>query len=113
MRILVRIEVLIHILQHVFYAYLLAITDAPHTVKLQSLDDCRFKNEYSRGTRTTNKINAMRVKVRYRFGENTVMPCVEHAYTVRPYQGCTVFVARADDELFQFCSRFCLFAEAC
>ena len=44
------VEVLVHKLQHVLNAYLLAVADAPHRVELQALGHGRLKDEHRRGS---------------------------------------------------------------
>ena len=57
---------IVHVLQHILDADLLAVTDAPDAVELQSLDDSTFENEHRRGTRAGNEINAQRIQMRDR-----------------------------------------------
>ena len=53
------IEMLVHILQHVFDADLLAVADTPHTVELQSLDDGTLQDKHGCSTRATDEIGAL------------------------------------------------------
>ena len=48
-RVVLGVEVLVHILQHALDAYLMTVTDRPYTIESQSFSNGTFKNEYSRG----------------------------------------------------------------
>ena len=50
------IEVLVHILEHVLDADLLAVADTPDRVELQTLLDGRLQDEDGRGARTADKV---------------------------------------------------------
>ena len=51
LRVGLRIEVLVHILQHVLDTDLLAVADRPHAVELKALDDGTLEDEDGRSTR--------------------------------------------------------------
>ncbi|MPN29337.1 hypothetical protein SDC9_176790 [bioreactor metagenome] len=82
----VRVKVLIHILQHIFYPYLFGITYRPSRVKLQSFYQGRFHDEDRRSSRTRNKVYSLGIQIRNRLSENTVVTSVEQADAVRPNQ---------------------------
>ena len=92
---------LIHILQHVLDANLLAVADAPDTVELKSLADGTLEDEYRRGTRATDEIDTLRVQMGDGQREDTVMMAVEQSDAVRPYQGSAILLAGVEDALFE------------
>ena len=59
LRVVLGIEMLVHILQHVFDADLLTIADTPHAVELQSLDDGTLQDKHGCSTRATDEIGAL------------------------------------------------------
>ena len=71
-----RIEVLVHILQHILNANLFAIADAPHTVELQTLDNGTLKDEHRRCTRPADEVNSLRVQIRDGEREHTMVVAV-------------------------------------
>ena len=50
MRVSLRVEILIHILEHIFNTILLAVADAPYRVEGQTFHHSRLKDEHGRGT---------------------------------------------------------------
>ena len=60
LRVVLGIEMLVHILQHVFDADLLTIADTPHAIELQSLDDGTLQDKHGCSTRATDEIGALR-----------------------------------------------------
>ena len=106
------VKVLVHILQHVLNTYLLAVTNAPHAVKLQALYHRTLQNEHRRSARSRYKVNALWVQVWYWQREHAVVIAVQQSYAVWSYQRRTVFLARVQYVLLQLCSRLCLLAES-
>ena len=92
---------IVHILQHVFDTNLLAVADAPDTVELEPLDDGTLEDEDSRSSRAADEIDALRIQMRYRQGEHTVVVTVQQADAVRSDEGCTIGLASVEDTLFE------------
>ena len=87
------VKVLVHVLQHVLYANLLAVAYRPHAVELQPLDDGTLEDEHCRGTGAADEVDALRVQVRDGEREDAMVTAVQQADAVRPYQGCPVMLA--------------------
>ena len=111
MRVALGIEILVHILQHVFDTYLLAVADAPHAVEGKSLRHSRLKDEHCRGSRTADEVDTFGVERGDGFGEDAVMPGVHQSDTVRAYEGGTILLAGVENFLLQGSTSLCLFAE--
>ena len=62
-RVCLRIEALVHILQHILDTNLFAVADAPHAVKLQTFDNSTLQNEHRCGARARDKIHTLRVQI--------------------------------------------------
>ena len=105
------VEMLIHVLQHIFNAYLLAVADTPDRAELQALDDGRLKDEYGGGTTAADEIHTLGVELGDGLGEHAVVPLVEQADAVRTNQRSTVSLATVEDALFQRRTRLCLLAK--
>ena len=113
LRVVLGIEMLVHILQHVFDADLLAVADTPHAVELQSLDDGTLQDEHGCGTRAADEIGALWTQVRNRQREDAVVVAVQQTDAVRTYQGCPVAFAGVEDTLFEGGALLRLLTEAC
>ena len=85
-----RIEVLVHILQHILNANLFAIADAPHTVELQTLDNGTLQDEHRRRTRAADEVNSLRVQIRDGEREHTMVVAVQQTNAVRTDQGSPI-----------------------
>ena len=103
---------IVHILEHVLDADLLAVADAPHAVELQSLDNGTLEDEYCRGTRTADEINTLRVQVRDGQRKDAVMVAVQQSDAVGPDERRTVLLAGVEDTLLERRSLLCLLTEA-
>ena len=112
MRVALGVEMLVHVLQHVFYAYLLAVADAPHGVELQALDYGRLKNEHGGGTAARDEVDTLGVEVGYRLGEHTVVVGIEQTDTVGTYQGGAITLARLQDTVLKLGTLGRLLAES-
>ena len=53
---------LVHILQHVLNANLLAVSYTPYRIELQAFNDCTLEYKYSRGTRAADEVSTIRIK---------------------------------------------------
>ena len=82
-RVLARRVVLVHVLQHVFDAYLLAVANRPHAVELQSLDHGALQDEHRCGSRTADEIDTMRIEVGDGLGEHRMVVAGEQTDAVR------------------------------
>ena len=102
LRIGLGIKALVHILQHILDTNLLAVTNAPHTVKLQALDNRTLKNKYRCGTRSRDEIHTLRVQIGDRQRKHTMVVAVQQSDTVRTNECCSELFARIQDALFQF-----------
>ena len=100
-RVALGVEVFIHILQHILYAYLLSVADRPYGVELQPLHHSRLQDEDSRCSRTADKVHPLRVELRYGLGEDTVVAVVEQADAVRSYECRPMLLARVEYVLFE------------
>ena len=103
---------LVHILQHILYTYLLTVSDAPHAVKLQAFYHGTLKDEHRRGARSRYKVNALWVQVRYGQCEHAVVIAVQQSDAVRSDECRPVFLTGVEYALFQLCTRLCLLAES-
>ena len=95
-----RIEVIVHILQHVLDTDLFAIADAPHAIELQAFDDSTLQDKDCRCSRATDEIHSHRIEVWDRECEHTMMVAVQQSDTVRTDQGCPIFLASVENTLF-------------
>ena len=108
-----RIEVLVHILQHILNANLFAIADAPHTVELQAFDDSTLQDEHRRRTRAADEVNPLRIQVWDREGEHTMVIAVQQTNAVRTDQGSPILFTGIQDALFEQRALMRLLTEAC
>ena len=112
-RIGLRIEVIVHILQHVLNTNLLAIANAPYRVEFQPFSNCTLKNEYCRRATAADKVCTLRIKVRNGQGEDTVMVAVQQSDAVGSDEGCLILFTGVEDALLEFSSRLRLLTETC
>ena len=112
-RVTLRIEVLVHILQCILDTNLLAVADAPDGIERQALDDRRFEDEHRRGTTARNKVRALGIELGNRLGKHTVIPCVHHSDAVRSDERTTILLASVEDVLLALGTFGGLFAETC
>ena len=106
------VEVLIHILQHVLDAYLLAIADRPDTVELQALDDGTLEDEHGRGARAADEVGTLGRELGYGQCEHAVVAAVEHTDAVGADECGAVLAAGVQYSLLQLCALCRLLAEA-
>ena len=104
---------LVHVLQHVLNAYLLAVANAPHAVELQALDDGTLEDEHSRSTRATDEVDTLGRQLGNGLGEYGVMLAGEQSDTVRSDEGSTILGASVQDALFQLGTGGSLLAKSC
>ena len=113
MRVTLRIEVLVHILQCILDTNLLAVADAPDGIERQALNDRRFEDEHRRGSTARDKVRALGIELGNRLGKHTVIPCVHHSDAVRSDECTAILLACVEDVLFTLSSFSSLFAETC
>ena len=101
-RVGVWVVVLVHVLQYILNAYLLAVADAPHAVELQALDNGTFQNEHSGSTRAADEVDTLGRQLGNGFCEHGVVLAIEQSDTVGSDKGSTVFCTSVQDVLFQF-----------
>ena len=111
-RIRLRVEVLVHILQHVLDTNLFAVADAPHTIELETLDDGTLEDEDRCGTRAGDKVDTLRIQVWDGEREDTMVVAVQKSDAVRTNQRRTVFLTRVEDALLQDSPRLRLLTES-
>ena len=111
-RIFICLEILVHILQHIFHTYLLGIPHRPDRIKLQTFCYGTFQNENSSRTGAGYQIDSLRMQLRNGLTEHTMMPGIHQSDAVRPYQGSTVLIYRFQNTVFQQSALMCLFTES-
>ena len=77
MRVFFCIKMLVHVLQDILYADLLAIAYRPYRMERQALDDCRFEDEDRRSTRPGYEIHTLGMQLGDGLRKDTVMPGVQ------------------------------------
>ena len=112
-RVMLGIEMLVHIFQHRLNAYLLAIAHAPHTIEGQALGHSTLKDEDCRSSRATDEINALGIEMGDGTGEDAVVPTGEQTYTVGTYQRTAIALTGVEDALLKDSTLLGLFAETC
>ena len=103
---------LVHILQHVFHPNLLGIAHRPHRIELQPLGNRAFQYKYRSCPGTGYQIDTLRMQVRYRLAEHTVMPRVHQPDAVGTYQGSAVLIYRFQNTVFQKRTLMCLLSKS-
>ena len=96
-----RIEVFVHVLQHILHADLLGIAHRPYRVELQSLGHGALQYEHRCGTGAGNQVHPLRMQLRDGLAEYTVMPRVHKTDTVGAYQRGSIPVHRFQYAIFQ------------
>ena len=110
-RIFICLEILVHILQHIFHTYLLGIPHRPDRIELQSFCHRTLQNKDCRCTGTGNQIYSLQAQLRNRLTEYAVMPRVHQPDAVRPDQRSTVCIHRCQNPFFEQCTFVRLFAK--
>ena len=105
------VEVLVHVLEHVLDANLLAVAHAPHGVECQAFGDGRLEDEDCCGATTADEVCSLRRQAGDGLGEHAVVVGVEQAYAVGPDEGCAVTLAGVEDALLKGCASLGLLAE--
>ena len=95
------VKVLVHVFQHVFDANLLAVTDRPHAVELQTLAHSRVDDEHGGSARAADKVGSFRVQGGDGQCEHAVVVGGQQADAVGANQGCAIFLAGVQDVLLQ------------
>ena len=113
LRVALGVEALVHVLKHILNANLFAVADAPYGVEGQALRHGALQNEHSRGTRAADEVGTLRIEGGNGFGENTVVPCVHQADTVRADECRIVFFTRVENLLLECSTCFGFLAKAC
>ena len=102
LRIGIGVEVLIHILQYILDADLLAVADAPHTIEPQSFDDGTLQDKYRCGTRAADEVCPTGMQIGNGKCKDAVVVAVQQSDAVRANQGGPVLFAGIEDALFEF-----------
>ena len=102
---------LVHILQHVLNANLLAVSYTPYRIELQAFNDSTLEYKYSRGTRATDEVSTIRIKFGDGEREDTVMMAVQQSDTVGANECRAIFLTGVEDVLFECCTSLRLLAE--
>ena len=110
---MLNVKGVVHVLQHVLDANLLAVADGPDAVELQSLDDSTLQNEDRCGTRARHEVHALRTQFGNGLCEHAVVLAVQQTDAVRPDEGGTILLADVQDALLHERSGMSLLAEAC
>ena len=94
-------EGLIHVLQHIFDTDLLGIANRPNRRETQPLGQGRFNNIKGRSTGTGDKINPLRIKLRYGTCKDTVETHIHQADAIGTNHGSTRLIHDVQHLLFQ------------
>ena len=113
LRIGLGVEVLVHILQHILDADLLAVAYRPHAVELQTLDDGTLQDEYRCGSAAADEIGSHGVEIRNGQGEHAVVVAVQETDAVGSDEGGPILFTGVEDALFEFGTSLRLLTESC
>ena len=95
------IEMLVHILQHIFHSNLFGIAHRPYGIELQAFSYCALQNKHRSGPGTGNQINTLRVQIGNRLAEHAMMPRIHQPDTIRTYQRSAVLIHCFQNTVFQ------------
>ena len=91
---------------------LLGIAHRPHRIELQPLGNRTFQYKYRSCPGTGYQIDTLRMQVRYRLAEHTVMPRVHQPDAIGTYQGSSVLIYRFQNTVFQKRTLMCLLSKS-
>ena len=101
----------VHVLQHVLDTNLLAVTDGPDAVELQTLNDGTLEDEYRRGAGARDEIDTLGIERGDGFGEYRMVVAGKQSDAVGADERGTILFAGIEDALFHDSTRLGLFTE--
>ena len=96
-----RIEMLVHILQHIFYSDLLGIAHRPYGIELQPFCNRTLQNKHRSRSGAGYQIDALRMQIGDGLTEHAMMPRIHQSDTIGSYQRSAVPIRRFQNTVFQ------------